>query len=753
MKRKRRVHQTTPTTEENCCALCRRSENDPDQFGEMVTLKQHNLTVHYFCLLTSCGVYQKGEEHEGIFGFLVEDIKKEIRRSSRLTCVDCKQKGASVGCFIRSCKKKVHFPCGKNQQFIFQFTDLFQSYCKEHSPTQSVSACSDLSLPQSCSVCLDSIEPILSYSILKCPACHASWFHRDCVQHQAHSAGLFFFRCTLCNNKDSFQEEMLRMGIHIPQRDASWELEANAYEELLEVYQHCDAPICVCSIGRKHSAKTGWFEILRCRLCGSRGTHRKCSELRLHTTNWACLACTQAVDGTASLMPRGESPQVGGQRKSLLSKHRRSSTSCQASPKASPQPQHNLQASPILDAETQTSPVESRAQVSPVLLQPPAHSSLVEVNGDQALTAGLALVRRTDFNPAHRLSVSFKGNQRTSFPNLPCYSEAATRFFLKLLVQQIQNSVVFEGPEDFKNLALDAQALREDLYFDLGCLLALSLVHGGPPLHFFSPALYQCLFNFPHNSPLNLTHMTQDSHFTRQLHKIEESSSLEELKEAMAANRDYLELAGCSRPISRLDEKEALVEDLVSFTVITRMQLPLQRFREGLQTLGVFEQVQLFPAVFCKVFCGPAEPLTAQTISELFTVCFSSQEDRRHREMSVITFWRHFLMECDVGRSSIFLQDLLLFATGTEEVPAVGILPPPTLSFLHPACPEMRQEWGEEQMDGGGSEVLFPQSDPSTNRLFLPVTSSYQAFKCSMEQVISNCTHLSRQVEERLDHS
>lgn len=37
-------------------------------------------------------------------------------------------------------------------------------------------------------------------------------------QHQALSAGLFFFRCTLCNNKESFQAEMFRMGIFIPER-------------------------------------------------------------------------------------------------------------------------------------------------------------------------------------------------------------------------------------------------------------------------------------------------------------------------------------------------------------------------------------------------------------------------------------------------------------------------------------------------------------------------------------------------------
>lgn len=37
-------------------------------------------------------------------------------------------------------------------------------------------------------------------------------------QNQANSAALYFFRCTLCNNSDEFQQEMLRMGIHIPER-------------------------------------------------------------------------------------------------------------------------------------------------------------------------------------------------------------------------------------------------------------------------------------------------------------------------------------------------------------------------------------------------------------------------------------------------------------------------------------------------------------------------------------------------------
>ncbi|XP_034722270.1 G2/M phase-specific E3 ubiquitin-protein ligase-like, partial [Etheostoma cragini] len=84
------------STQEGCCALCRLSDDDPFMFGEKVSLKDEKLSVHYFCLLTSCGVYQRGHEDEGVFGFLLEDIRQERRRSARLTCSCCKKKGACV---------------------------------------------------------------------------------------------------------------------------------------------------------------------------------------------------------------------------------------------------------------------------------------------------------------------------------------------------------------------------------------------------------------------------------------------------------------------------------------------------------------------------------------------------------------------------------------------------------------------------------------------------------------------------------
>lgn len=58
-------------------------------------------------------------------------------------------------------------------------------------------------------------------------------------------------------------------------------------------------------------------------------------------------------------------------------------------------------------------------------------------------------------------------------------------------------------------------------------------------------------------------------------------------------------------------------------------------------------QVQLFPSAFFQVFCEDSAQLTSQAVSRFFTVNFSEDQERRNKEMPIITFWRHFLLECE----------------------------------------------------------------------------------------------------------
>ncbi|XP_019477378.1 PHD finger protein 7-like [Meleagris gallopavo] len=74
--------------EEEGCRLCQRAEHDPDIYGD--TCRQDGLCVHENCLYHASGLYQRGADDEGFFGFLFPDIEQELQRVAqkvnRATC-------------------------------------------------------------------------------------------------------------------------------------------------------------------------------------------------------------------------------------------------------------------------------------------------------------------------------------------------------------------------------------------------------------------------------------------------------------------------------------------------------------------------------------------------------------------------------------------------------------------------------------------------------------------------------------------
>ena len=62
-----------------------------------------------------------------------------------------------------------------------------------------------------------------------------------------------------------FQQEMLRCGVFIPDRDAQWELEDGAFQELYSRHSTCDTASCLCPLGRRHQEQdTDWELVGRC---------------------------------------------------------------------------------------------------------------------------------------------------------------------------------------------------------------------------------------------------------------------------------------------------------------------------------------------------------------------------------------------------------------------------------------------------------------------------------------------------------
>ena len=244
-------------SEQLVCIFCHKNYDNELKYGKFYY--NDKFCAHYYCLLFSSGLEQKGKDNEGILGFLKNDVDKEIVRGRKLTCSKCKTNGATVGCCNRSCKKTYHYPCGVDSRMMNQYFGAFSSYCFKHQPIQnvvmknySIRRARTLNSMATCTICHEDVPAYPNYDVLWAPCCKKhSWFHRICMQKLALSAG-YFFKCPICSNNTLFCSEMKKCGIYIPEQDASWELEPNAFQDLIQRHNKCDHPNCICPKGRSH---------------------------------------------------------------------------------------------------------------------------------------------------------------------------------------------------------------------------------------------------------------------------------------------------------------------------------------------------------------------------------------------------------------------------------------------------------------------------------------------------------------------
>ncbi|KAK2839995.1 hypothetical protein Q5P01_013735 [Channa striata] len=123
------------------CQLCSLSR-ETRTTGPLST--KNSVTAHQNCLLFSSGIYnQNSPEFDDLFGFSVEDVRKEVKRGRRLICSKCKKNGATVGCEVKRCPKSYHYPCaveGGAEIIEDSASETYQVYCPKHrknNPTTS----------------------------------------------------------------------------------------------------------------------------------------------------------------------------------------------------------------------------------------------------------------------------------------------------------------------------------------------------------------------------------------------------------------------------------------------------------------------------------------------------------------------------------------------------------------------------------------------------------------------------------------
>ncbi|CAH2083825.1 unnamed protein product [Euphydryas editha] len=294
------------------CAFCKRMVDEETTYGKLYQIG--DIHCHYFCVLLSCCLIQKGRDEDGLFGFLYPDILAEIERSKKHKCSYCSREGATLGCSVPQCRKQFHLPCGREKHAISMFYGNYKTFCKDHAPKQKITddvmakakqrlsiirkvkrekntknlknikkerSCDNENMQELQSVCVICYEEVDGFPTTQTfwPPCCAkdAWFHRSCLERMALSAGIHYLKCPLCNDSENFYKAVLSQGYYIPDRDAAWELEQNAFSDIYERPVVCTVEDCKCPKGRKFDEDYGDWDIELCVLCGGGGAHVGCS--------------------------------------------------------------------------------------------------------------------------------------------------------------------------------------------------------------------------------------------------------------------------------------------------------------------------------------------------------------------------------------------------------------------------------------------------------------------------------------------
>ncbi|XP_076737568.1 G2/M phase-specific E3 ubiquitin-protein ligase-like [Maylandia zebra] len=291
------------------------------------------------------------------------------------------------------------------------------------------------------------------------------------------------------------------------------------------------------------------------------------------------------------------------------------------------------------------------------------------------------------------------------------------REFLSLLMKHMKDRPIFDGPEGRRFLVYNAKAVREDEYYLAGKMIAVSVVHGGPGPHFLSEELVHYLAG--QTSVKATVASVTDDDIGKALQEIDSAGSVDVLRDCVIKHSTMLQVAGCLRHVSTVEEKKDIVSDYLRWYIIARNSSVIDRFKEGLSALNFLSALQQHPTLLSPVLCHMEKKLTALELERLFKPDFSpSGSNRRRLESQTVGYWSDYLLDCEESQTAVSLGDVLMFATGLTSLPPSGLDPLPSLQFL--------------------DDSLFPMANTCLNLLKLPMITSYSLFKSNMDFGIEN---------------
>ncbi|XP_048063959.1 G2/M phase-specific E3 ubiquitin-protein ligase-like isoform X2 [Megalobrama amblycephala] len=242
-------------------------------------------------------------------------------------------------------------------------------------------------------------------------------------------------------------------------------------------------------------------------------------------------------------------------------------------------------------------------------------------NTHNILRSTVQAFSRRRFNLGARLDVIFVDDTKAAEGAVD--GGGPTREYLRLLLKAVQQSSIFEGPENSKRLRLDTEALHKGLYRQISQMISVCITHGGMGPHFFSERLFLQVCGKP-TPPATLDEV-DDETFKEMLCKIKEAETVPEAKAAIEMAEDCLSIIGAFRSISTLKQRDILVQSAVEYYADGRCSAALQQFVDGFNTLGLLQEMQTHTDLFHTIFVEDKKPLRSPDLTSLFEVNLSDQ--------------------------------------------------------------------------------------------------------------------------------
>ena len=333
---------------------------------------------------------------------------------------------------------------------------------------------------------------------------------------------------------------------------------------------------------------------------------------------------------------------------------------------------------------------------------------------------------RKSFSPGNKISVRFSDDSGRSEGAVDL--GGPTREFLTLVIDWLANSQLFCGPREAKFLSCNAACLDNSEYLYAGKITALSLVHGGPGLHFFSPCLYDALVNGVDKSQATVDDV-YDPELKSSLQKLSQAQAVPDAYEMMSRNNldTILELAGTLNRVKSIKDIDKIVQQTAHWYTLGRAWPALEQFKQGLSDMGVLEAITNNPNAFTVAFCHFPEELDALKFSGMFIVLYSEEgSNKRATENVILSYWHDYLQDAEDGKTMVTLSDVLFFTSGLKQLPPMRLGWDLSLGFLH-------------DPDNDNNLSPYPKANTCGPVLQLPIVhKSYDAFKDAMNFAIGN---------------